>query len=70
MKTLWLALAGCCIAAAAVLMVLGHFDGAFVVAVLGMVAWFLNYRAQVTKDLNENDATTEEEIETERNDDQ
>lgn len=70
MKTLWLALAGCCIAVAAVLMVLGHFDGAFVVAVVGMVAWFLNYRAQVTADLAAEDATTEEEIETERNDDQ
>lgn len=70
MKTLWLALAGCCIAVAAVLMVVGHFDGAFVVAVVGMVAWFLNYRAQVTADLDAEDATTEEEIETERNDDQ
>lgn len=70
MKTLWLALAGCCIAAAAVLMVLGHFDAAFVVAVVGMVAWFLNYRAQVTKDLAAHDATTEEEIETDRNEDE
>ena len=70
MKTLWLALAGCCIAAAAVLMVLGHFDGAFVVAVVGMIAWFLNYRAQVTKAQDANDATTEEEIETDRNEDQ
>ena len=70
MKTLWLALAGCCIAIAAVLMVLGHFDGAFVVAVVGMVAWFLNYRAQVTASLEADDATTEEKIETERNEDQ
>ena len=70
MKTLWLALAGCCIAAAAVLMALGHFDGAFVVAVIGMIAWFLNYRAQVRKSLDTEDATTEEEIETERNEDQ
>jgi len=69
-KTLWLALAGCCIAVAAVLMVLGHFDGAFVVAVIGMVAWFLNYRAQVTASLETDDATTEEESETERDDDQ
>ena len=69
MKTLWLALAGCCIAIAAVLMVLGHFDGAFVVAVVGMVAWFLNYRAQVTASLEAEDATTEEKIETERNED-
>ena len=70
MKTLWLALAGCCIAAAAGLMVLGRFEGAFVVAVVGMVAWFLNYRAQVTASLEADDATTEEENETERNEDQ
>jgi uncharacterized membrane protein YedE/YeeE len=69
-KTLWLVLAGFCIAAAAVLMVLGHFDGAFVVAVVGMIAWFLNYRAQVRKSLDAADATTEDEIETERNEDQ
>ena len=70
MKTLWLVLAGCCIAAAAVLMVLGHFDVAFVVAVVGMIAWFLNYRAQVSKSLDSSDATTDDEIETERNEDQ
>ena len=70
MKTLWLALAGCCIAVAAALMVLGRFDGAFVVAVIGMVAWFLNYRAQVTASLAAEDATTDEENETERTEDQ
>ena len=70
MKTLWLALAGCCIAVSATLMVLGRFDAAFVVAVIGMVAWFLNYRAQVTASLEADDATTDEENETERNEDQ
>ena len=70
MKTLWLALAGVCIVGAAALMILGHFDGAFVVAVVGMIAWFLNYRAQVRKSLDAEDATTEEEIETEGNEDQ
>jgi hypothetical protein len=66
-KNLWLAIAGCCIVGAAVLMVLGHFDGAFVVAVVGMIAWFLNYRAQIQKGLSVEDATVEDEIETERN---
>ena len=67
MKTLWLAIAGCCIVGAAVLMLLGHFDGAFVVAVVGMIAWFLNYRAQIQKGLVVEDATVEDEIETDRN---
>ena len=67
MKTLWLAIAGCCIVGAALLMLLGHFDGAFVVAVVGMIAWFLNYRAQIQKGLVVEDATVEDEIETDRN---
>ena len=69
MKTLWLALAGCCIVGAALLMLLGHFDGAFVVAVVGMIAWFLNYRAQIQKGLTVEDATVEDEIETDKNED-
>ena len=67
MKTFWLAIAGCCIVGAALLMLLGHFDGAFVVAVVGMIAWFLNYRAQLQKGLVVEDATVEDEIETDRN---
>ena len=51
MKFLWLVAAGTCILIAAVLLLLGKFDAAFVVAVLGMVSWFLNYRAQVSRQL-------------------
>ncbi len=47
MKLFWLILSGVCIVAAAVLLFLGQMDAAFVVAVLGMMAWFLNYRAQL-----------------------
>ena len=42
-------LAGVCIVGAAVLMWLGNLDVAFVVAVLGICAWFLNYRMQMKK---------------------
>lgn len=70
MTTLWLAIAGCCITLAAVFLIRGNFDGAFVVAVAGMVAWFLNYRSQVQKSLTAEDATAEEESETERDEDQ
>jgi hypothetical protein len=68
-KVVWLAIAGCCIVGAAVLMILGHFDGAFVVAVLGMIAWFLNYRSQVKRTLDAEDATAEDEIETQGHED-
>lgn len=69
MTTVWLTIAGCCIAVAAILMLRGNFDVAFVVAVVGMIAWFLNYRAQVQKGLNAQDATAEEENETDRDED-
>lgn len=39
--------AGICIAGGAVFMVLRDFNTAFVVAALGMIFWFLNYRAQM-----------------------
>jgi UPF0716 family protein affecting phage T7 exclusion len=59
-------LAGVCIIAAAVFLVRRNFDAAFVTAVLGLVAWFLNYRAQMKEviaaaNLQENDSEDEEE---------
>jgi hypothetical protein len=43
-KTLWLIVAVTLAMAAAVFVWRGNFDAAFVAAVLGIVAWFLNYR--------------------------
>ena len=59
-------LAGVCIIAAAVFLVRRNLDAAFVIAVLGLVAWFLNYRAQMkeiiaTANLQENDSEDAEE---------
>lgn len=68
MTALWLTVAGCCIALAAVLLIRGDFDSAFVVAVIGMIAWFLNYRTQVQKSLAAEDATADEETETQIDD--
>lgn len=39
--------AGVCIIAAAFFLLRRDFDTAFVVAALGVVSWFLNYRAQM-----------------------
>jgi hypothetical protein len=47
MKYFWMIVAGICIAVAAFFMVLREFNTAFVVAALGMIFWFLNYRAQM-----------------------
>ena len=51
MKLVWLISAGICIVVAAVFLLLGQFNAAFVVAVVGLVSWFLNYRAQVSRHL-------------------
>ncbi len=52
-------LAGICIAVAAFFLVRRDFNTAFVIAALGMIFWFLNYRAQMNEliaaaDLEEN----------------
>ena len=48
MKLFWIIVACACIIVAAFLVLRGRLDAAFVVAALGVVAWFLNYRAQLT----------------------
>jgi TRAP-type mannitol/chloroaromatic compound transport system permease large subunit len=47
MKLFWMIVAGICIAVAAVYMLRRDFSTAFVVAALGMIFWFLNYRTQM-----------------------
>jgi hypothetical protein len=47
LKTVWLIISGLAMAGAAVFLWLGRFDIAFVIATIGVVAWFLNYRAQL-----------------------
>ncbi len=63
MKLFWLIVAGGCVAVAGVLLLRGDFDRAFVVAAVGMVAWFLNYRMQVKEKLAAMDSAQEENIE-------
>lgn len=60
MKLFWLIVAGGCVAVAAVFLLQGDFDRAFVVAAAGMVAWFLNYRMQVKERLAATEAAQEE----------
>ena len=47
MKLLWMIVAGLCIVVAAFFLLRGELNTAFVVAALGIVAWFLNYRIQM-----------------------
>jgi uncharacterized membrane protein YhfC len=40
-------IAGLCITVAAVFLLRRDFNAAFVIAAIGMIAWFLNYRIQM-----------------------
>ncbi len=66
MKIFWMIVAGVAIVVAGVFLWRRDFNAAFVVAALGMVAWFLNYRAQMKQivaaaDREETNNTYEEE---------
>ena len=50
MKPLWLTISLLCMTVALVFLFRRDFDKAFILAAIGAVAWFLNYRAQM-KDL-------------------
>jgi hypothetical protein len=56
MKTLWVLIAVVCVLGAAVLFFRQNFEAAFVVAAIGAVAWFLNYRQQVKRRLGKFDS--------------
>ncbi len=47
MKKFWIALSVTCFAGAALALWRQHIDAAFVVATLGALAWFLNYRSRL-----------------------
>ena len=49
MKLFWLLISCGCIIVAVLMVVRGRLDAAFVIAGFGVVAWFLNYRAQMTE---------------------
>ena len=59
MKTFWLITAGVCMIVAAVFLLRDDYETAFVVATLGTVAWFLNYRCQMTEMNREADTERE-----------
>ena len=66
MKLFWMIVAAVCIVVAAFFLLRRDLNTAFVIAVLGLVAWFLNYRAQmkaiiVAADAEGDDEADEEE---------
>jgi len=68
-------LSGVCIVVAAFFLLRRNLDVAFVIAALGLVAWFLNYRAQmkeiiVAANLQDDGSEDEEEESSEDSDDE
>lgn len=59
MTRLWVIIAAVCTAVAIILIIQLNYEAAFVVAAVGVVAWFLNYRVQVKRRLNEHDLEDE-----------
>lgn len=53
MSRLWIIITALCSLIAIVFIIRLNYDAAFVVAAVGVVAWFLNYRAEVKRRLNE-----------------
>ncbi|MCA1634659.1 MAG: hypothetical protein LC802_13440 [Acidobacteria bacterium] len=56
----WLAVACLCLVAAAAFWWRGLADASFVAAALGVVAWFLNVRAQLRRNFADEEETEEE----------
>ena len=55
MKTFFLIVVGVCGVAAAYFAYQSDFDKVFIAAAMGAVAWFLNYRAVLKSELNDDD---------------
>lgn len=68
LKQVWLAIAGLFLLAALFFLWRGLTDATFVSAALGVVAWFLNIRAQLRRNLPEEEEEEEEVVEDESED--
>ncbi|HKO96079.1 MAG TPA: hypothetical protein VJU86_03740 [Pyrinomonadaceae bacterium] len=55
MKTVFIAGSAVCVVAAVILLLRQQLDAAFVVATIGVVAWFLSYRVKMKQIIAEND---------------
>jgi hypothetical protein len=59
MKSFWIAITIVCTLVATALIIQLKFEGAFVVAAVGAIAWFLNYRQQLKARLSERERENE-----------
>jgi uncharacterized membrane protein YhfC len=70
MGSIWTIASILCLIVAALLLLRGNFDAAFVSAALGAVAWFLNYRSKIRETIIEETETTLDDEEASDNEDE
>ena len=68
MKVIWTAIAGVCLLAAAIALWRQQLNSAFVIATIGLMAWFLRYRSDLKGSLAENGSRLKDDSEVESSD--
>ena len=68
MKVIWTAIAGVCLVAAAIALWRQQPSVAFVIATIGLMAWFLRYRSDLKGSLVENGSRLKDDSEVESSD--
>jgi hypothetical protein len=68
MKVVWMVIAGICLVAAAIALWRQQLNAAFVIATIGVMAWFLRYRSDLKEALTENRSPTTDEPEADSSD--
>jgi hypothetical protein len=68
--SLWTVASVLCLIVAAFFLLRENYDGAFVAAALGAVAWFLNYRSRISGTIPDERETTREDRDTSEDEDE
>jgi len=61
-KIFWMAISGLCVVCAGAFLLQRDFDKAFIVAVAGAIAWFLNYRVQMKEIVDQADKDNQNDL--------
>jgi len=65
-KIFWMVIAGLCVVSAGAFLLQRDFEKAFIVAVAGAIAWFLNYRVQMREIVDQADKDNENDLSDEK----
>jgi hypothetical protein len=68
MKAFWMAIAVICLVAAAVALWQWQLNATFVLATIGVLAWFLSYRGDLKRSLPDKEEPRDEDVESDLSD--